>query len=86
MAMGGFTGLDPAPTLGDFEHLVATGRLHYVYIPGGTGVPSQGGVSAGGSVVAWVHAHGTVVPPAAYGEIHPGPTTLYDVGDSPADR
>ncbi len=37
IAMGGFTGSDPAPTLSEFEHLVATGRVHYVYVSGGAG-------------------------------------------------
>ena len=45
IAMGGFGGTDPAPTLSEFEHLVATGKVHYVYISGGTG----GSGSTGGS-------------------------------------
>jgi 4-amino-4-deoxy-L-arabinose transferase-like glycosyltransferase len=42
IAMGGFGGTDPAPTLSEFEHLVATGKVHYVYV-------SSGGVGGGGS-------------------------------------
>ena len=45
IAMGGFGGSDPAPTLSEFKHMVATGKVHYVYVSGGTG--STGG--AGGS-------------------------------------
>jgi hypothetical protein len=81
IAMGGFTGSDPAPTLSEFEHLVATGRAHHVYIPGGTG---DGGTTTG-AVEAWVEKHGTVVPSAAYGG-GSGGRTLYDVSSSAATR
>jgi 4-amino-4-deoxy-L-arabinose transferase-like glycosyltransferase len=37
IAMGGFGGTDPAPTLSEFEHLVATGQVHYVYVSSGAG-------------------------------------------------
>ena len=37
IAMGGFGGTDPAPTLREFEHLVATGQVHYVYVSSGAG-------------------------------------------------
>ena len=47
IAMGGFTGTDPTPTLSEFEHLVATGKVHYVYVSsgagGGGGTPGAGG-------------------------------------------
>ena len=36
MAIGGFNGTDPAPTLTQFERYVAEGRIHY-YICGGGG-------------------------------------------------
>ncbi len=52
IAMGGFTGSDPAPTLSEFKHLVATGKVHEVYISGtmggaGGGAPGGGGTSGG---------------------------------------
>ena len=43
MAIGGFNGTDPAPTLAQFERYVAEGKIHY-YIGGGGflgGVPGQ---------------------------------------------
>ena len=47
IAMGGFTGTDPTPTPSEFEHLVATGKVHYVYVSsgagGGGGTPGAGG-------------------------------------------
>ena len=55
MAMGGFTGSDPAPTLAEFEAWVKAGDITY-YIAGGQG----GGPGGGGSesqITAWVEAH-----------------------------
>ena len=46
MAIGGFTGSDPAPTLSQFQHYVADGDIGY-YISTGTG--TTGGRSRGGS-------------------------------------
>jgi 4-amino-4-deoxy-L-arabinose transferase-like glycosyltransferase len=43
IAMGGFGGSDPAPTLSEFKHLVATGKVHYVYVSGGSGTAGGGG-------------------------------------------
>jgi 4-amino-4-deoxy-L-arabinose transferase-like glycosyltransferase len=57
MAMGGFNGGDPSPTLAEFQQLVAAKRVRYVLIGGGPGfgVPpflasgqSPGGPPAGG--------------------------------------
>jgi 4-amino-4-deoxy-L-arabinose transferase-like glycosyltransferase len=47
IAMGGFGGTDPAPTLSQFEHLVATGEIHYVYVSSGAG--GAGGAAGAGS-------------------------------------
>ena len=44
VAMGGFIGSDPAPTLSQFKHLVAIGQVHYVLVGGG----GPGGALAGG--------------------------------------
>jgi 4-amino-4-deoxy-L-arabinose transferase-like glycosyltransferase len=49
IAMGGFGGSDPAPTLSEFKHLVATGKVHYVYVSGGTGSASGAGGSGFGA-------------------------------------
>ena len=37
LAIGGFNGTDPTPTLAQFEQLVAKGRIHY-FLSGGSGV------------------------------------------------
>ena len=50
IAMGGFSGSDPAPTLAEFKTLVATGKFHYVVVGGGTGAGAAlpGATSGGG--------------------------------------
>jgi 4-amino-4-deoxy-L-arabinose transferase-like glycosyltransferase len=46
MAIGGFRGTDPAPSLAEFEKLVAAHKIHY-YVAGGGG--GFGGAGAGGA-------------------------------------
>jgi 4-amino-4-deoxy-L-arabinose transferase-like glycosyltransferase len=74
ITIGGFNGGDPAPTLAQFQKLVAQGKVRYVLLNsgfGGGGGP--GGASAGGSAITqWVTQHGTQV---SYG----GSGSLYDV-------
>jgi hypothetical protein len=57
MAIGGFNGSDPSPTLAQFERWVAEGTIHY-FIGQGTGGFGGGGISAGGStssqISTWV--------------------------------
>jgi 4-amino-4-deoxy-L-arabinose transferase-like glycosyltransferase len=58
MAIGGFNGTDPAPSLAAFQADVAAGRIHY-YIAASTRGPGGGGTATGGSDVvqriqAWV--------------------------------
>ncbi len=56
MAIGGFNGSDPSPTLAQFEQWVAEGRIHYFIAQGSGGF--GGGISAGGStssqISTWV--------------------------------
>jgi 4-amino-4-deoxy-L-arabinose transferase-like glycosyltransferase len=51
MAIGGFNGTDPAPTLAQFKAYVDAGRIHY-YIAGG-GMPGNGSSSAS-AIAQWV--------------------------------
>lgn len=57
MAVGGFNGTDPAPTLAQFQQYVAEGRIHYFIGTGmGTGM-GRGGTSGSdeaGQIAAWV--------------------------------
>jgi len=78
IAMGGFTGTDPTPTLAQFEALVKAGKVHFVLIGGGGGGAGGGGSSTSSAIDTWVTAHGTVVPSSAYGGSSSG--TLYEVG------
>jgi 4-amino-4-deoxy-L-arabinose transferase-like glycosyltransferase len=47
MAIGGFSGGDPAITLARFRQLVAEGRIHYYVVSGGPGGPRRGGLPGG---------------------------------------
>ncbi|HJP74891.1 MAG TPA: glycosyltransferase family 39 protein [Pseudonocardiaceae bacterium] len=50
MAIGGFTGSDPAPTLAQFEADVKAGKIHYFVVGGGFGGgPGGGGGLRGGN-------------------------------------
>jgi 4-amino-4-deoxy-L-arabinose transferase-like glycosyltransferase len=68
MAMGGFSGTDPAPTVTQLAQYVKEGKLHYVLTggAGGFGGPSAGGGPAG-AVTSWVEQNCTAVPASAYG-------------------
>jgi hypothetical protein len=56
MAIGGFNGSDPSPTLEQFQQYVADGRIHYFAGggPGFGGVGQMGGSSASSEIAAWV--------------------------------
>ena len=53
MAIGGFNGSDPSPTLEQFRSYVADGQVHW-FIGGGTGMTSDSGGSASADIAAWV--------------------------------
>ncbi len=73
ITIGGFNGADPAPTLAQFEKLVAEGKVRYALVDnsggGGGGAPGGGG----NAISQWVTANGTQV---SYGS---GSGTLYDL-------
>jgi 4-amino-4-deoxy-L-arabinose transferase-like glycosyltransferase len=69
MAIGGFNGSDPAPTLAQFEKLVTEGKIHY-FIAGSVGTPN-GGSNASSAISSWVSSHYTAVTI--------GGVTLYDL-------
>ena len=56
MAIGGFNGSDPSPTLAQFQAYVAQHEIHY-YIAGGIGGQANGGADEGSSIGTWVAAH-----------------------------
>jgi hypothetical protein len=55
MAIGGFNGSDPAPTLAQFQALVAAGEIHY-FISGGQGFGGgqMGGSASSSQIADWV--------------------------------
>ena len=56
MAMGGFSGSDPAPTLAQFQALVADGSLRFVIVGGQGGGPG-GNSSDTAARTAWIEAN-----------------------------
>jgi hypothetical protein len=56
MAMGGFTGSDPAPTLAQFEAWTKAGDITY-YIAGGGIGGGRGGSGSSSQITGWVKAH-----------------------------
>ena len=52
MAVGGFNGTDPSPTLEQFQELVSQGKIHY-FIAGGTARSSTGS-DAAARIAQWV--------------------------------
>jgi 4-amino-4-deoxy-L-arabinose transferase-like glycosyltransferase len=77
MAIGGFNGSDPSPTLTQFKALVAAGKIHYFISGGGFGGRGGGGgTQSGGSNVSsqissWVQSN--------FKTVTVGGVTLYDL-------
>jgi len=60
MAIGGFNGTDPAPTLAQFEKYVAEGKIHYFISGGGAGGFGRGGSGDDATqITSWVESHFT---------------------------
>jgi 4-amino-4-deoxy-L-arabinose transferase-like glycosyltransferase len=62
MAIGGFNGTDPAPTLAQFEKYVAEGKIHYFISSGGGGFAGGPGGSTSddaSQITSWVESHFT---------------------------
>jgi hypothetical protein len=59
MAMGGFTGTDPAPTLAEFEKWADAGDITYYIAGGGTGggPGGQRGQGTSSQITSWVESH-----------------------------
>ena len=55
MAIGGFNGTDPWPTLAAFKKLVAAGKVHYFI--GGSGGGSGGASGSSSQIGSWVQEH-----------------------------
>ncbi|GII05669.1 glycosyltransferase family 39 protein [Planobispora takensis] len=72
MAVGGFNGSDPSPTLARFQQYVAAGEIHYfIGGGGGMGMRSNGGSDASSQIAEWVAA---TFPASTVGGV-----TVYDL-------
>ncbi len=54
MAIGGFNGSDPTPTLAAFQAYVAAGDIHYFITGGGLGGPGGGSAGTSSAISTWV--------------------------------
>ncbi|MFD9935515.1 glycosyltransferase family 39 protein [Streptomyces massasporeus] len=72
MAVGGFNGTDPSPTLAQFKQYVAEGKIHYFIASGSMG-GGMGGSGDGTSsqITSWVEA--------TFKKVTVGSTTFYDL-------
>jgi 4-amino-4-deoxy-L-arabinose transferase-like glycosyltransferase len=61
MAIGGFNGTDPYPTLAGFQKLVSEGKVHYFIAGGGGGGfgPAGGTSSSTSAITSWVESRYT---------------------------
>jgi 4-amino-4-deoxy-L-arabinose transferase-like glycosyltransferase len=59
MAIGGFNGTDPAPTLAQFEQYVRDGQIHYYIAGSGGGFGGGGSGSTATKIASWVTSHYT---------------------------
>jgi len=60
MAIGGFNGTDPAPSLSQFEKYVSEGKIHYFIAGGGAGGFGSGGTGDDATkITSWVESHFT---------------------------
>ena len=60
MAIGGFNGSDPSPTLAQFQSYVAAGQIHYFAGSSGRG-GGPGGAAGGSAITSWVQQNFTAV-------------------------
>ncbi|MFJ4007855.1 ArnT family glycosyltransferase [Streptomyces sp. NPDC090023] len=77
MAIGGFNGTDPSPTLAQFKRYVTDGKIHYYIAGGGMGRTGEGRGFGGGasgtasSISTWVEAN--------FKKMTVGSATFYDL-------
>jgi hypothetical protein len=83
MALGGFNGTDPAPTLAQFQRYVGEGRIHYFLAgaAGGGGAGPPGALASPTAttvtqITAWVESH--------FASTTVGNVSLYDLTAPPA--
>ena len=76
MAVGGFNGTDPSPTLEQFAQLVAAKKIHWFVGGAGADSAQSGGSDDAAQIAQWVKAH--------YRATTVGGTSLYDLSSGVA--
>ncbi|MFG2121631.1 ArnT family glycosyltransferase [Streptomyces sp. NPDC048710] len=78
MAIGGFNGTDPSPTLAQFKKYVTDGKIHYFIAGGGMG-GGMGGSNSGTSsrITSWVESN--------FKKVTVGSATFYDLTQKAGD-
>ena len=76
MAIGGFTGGDPSPTLAQFQQYVADGQVRYFLADSGRGGPPGHRTGTAADITTWVEKNFT--------KTDVGGTTVYDLQSSRA--
>ncbi|MFI2427646.1 ArnT family glycosyltransferase [Streptomyces sp. NPDC018955] len=71
MAIGGFNGTDPSPTLAQFKEYVADGKIHYFVAGGGMGGGMGGDSGSSSQISTWVQEN--------FEEVTAGSATFYDL-------
>lgn len=61
MAIGGFNGSDPSPTLAEFQQYVEDGRIHYFVAGSGMGGGGMAGSGSSSEISTWVQDNFTQV-------------------------
>ncbi|SFS36505.1 hypothetical protein [Saccharopolyspora flava] len=81
MAVGGYNGNDPTPTVDELKQHIADGELRYVWTSGSSGVRSMSGdvdTAVVDTTMSWVAHHCPVVNPTDYGANPTTTTHLHD--------
>ncbi|MGV9892500.1 ArnT family glycosyltransferase [Streptomyces sp. NPDC003395] len=71
MAIGGFNGTDPSPTLAQFKQYVEEGKIHYFIAVGGMGGGGMGGSGTSSQITSWVES--------TFKKVTVGSATFYDL-------
>lgn len=77
MAVGGFNGTDPSPTLAQFQQYVAAGKIHYFIASGAGGGMGGSGDGTSAQITSWVEAN--------FKKVTAGSATFYDLTQKAGD-
>lgn len=84
LALGGFNGSDPSPTLAEFQQLVRSGKIHYFLSGGAGGRGGFGGFGRGGGTSAGPASQIATWVQQTFTARTVGGTTVYDLTSTAA--